>query len=172
MEIINIYRQTIPATTFVGIPYTDTDRLHGSFAHKWQEWFQTSRFAQLEPLITESFRTQYEECNAYVGLMRIKIHEPFTYWIGMFLPPNITVPEGFSSISFDSFRAGICWILGTEDELYCNEEIYEASLKEHGIDTAIDQEGANWSFERYVCPRFTQPDHLGKQILDVGFLVE
>lgn len=36
-EIINVYRQTIPAMRFIGKKYTDDDRINGSFSAKWEE---------------------------------------------------------------------------------------------------------------------------------------
>jgi len=34
------------------------------------------------------------------------------------------------------------------------------------------EEGAFWFFERYACPRFTEPDGEGNNILDICHFVE
>ena len=94
-EIKNVYRQALPATRFIGRKYSDADRVNGSFANKWGEWFSQGYFETLEQLtIPEPF---FEDSDAYIGLMRWKEGEPFEYWIGMFrrkiprFPPVLTL---------------------------------------------------------------------------------
>ena len=35
-----------------------------------------------------------------------------------------------------------------------------------------DKDGVQWCFERYVCPRFTDPDEQGNVILDMCYYVK
>lgn len=167
MEIIKDYVQALPVTRFVGIKYGDKDRVNGTFGHQWGEWFEKNRFEKLEGLLTEEFNKTYEDSQAYVGLMRWKDGEPFQYWIGMFLPQNTQIPEGFDSVDMRSGNLGVCWLQGIEEQLYCNEDKCAKRLEEKGHEIMADEEGAWWFFERYVCPRFTEKNEEGKVILDI-----
>lgn len=171
-EIVKTYKQKLPATRFVGIKYGDEDRVEGSFAHLWGHWFQTGLFTRLEELITDEFKEAYEDFDAYTGLMRWKDGEKFQYWIGMFLPQETIVPEGYDYIDFIGASLGVCWIHGSEPEIYCNEEKCAEKLSEEGYEVVTDDEGAWWFFERYGCPRFTNPDENGRVILDICHFVK
>lgn len=48
MEIVKTYRQSIPATRFIGKKYGDEDRVNGGFGQQWGEWFQNGWFDVLE----------------------------------------------------------------------------------------------------------------------------
>ena len=92
-RIIRTYKETLPSVRFVGKCYTSEDRVNGSFAHKWEEWFTNGWFEVLEKL------PQLENVeNGYLGWMRSDLQNSFEYWIGMFLPVNTQVPEGFDYI--------------------------------------------------------------------------
>jgi hypothetical protein len=166
-KIIKDYVQAIPASKFIGIKYGDKDRVDGGFGFQWDEWVQNHRFEKLEELLTEDFNKTYEDFNAYVGLMRCKEGEPFEYWIGMFLPKESTVPHGFDSVDMEAGKLGVCWIQGTMDELFFNEEECGKRLCDKGYEVISDKEGAWWFFERYGCPRFIDKDEEGRVILDI-----
>lgn len=171
-EIVKTYKQAIPAMTFIGIKYGDADRVHGSFTAKWEEWFQADRFNQLESLITDVFSNAYEDFNTNMGLMRCKEGEAFEYWIGMFLPKGTVTPKGFESVDFPASQLGVCWIKGVIPEIFGNEEECANKLSEEGFEIARDGVGAWWFFERYGCPRFTNPDEFGNVILDICHFVK
>lgn len=170
-QIINTYRQFVPAMRFAGIKYHDEDRFDGTFAFKWQEWFKMERFSELESLLTSGFKRSYEDHDASIGLMRQKEGEPFEYWIGMFLPEDSAVPDGFDFIDFPASHLGVCWVHGTEDDVYCKEDKCAQKLEAGGFRIMNDEKGARWFFERYVCPRFTSPDESGKVVLDICYFV-
>lgn len=171
-EIIKEYVQAIPDTRFIGIKYGDKDRVDGGFGYQWEEWNKSERFKILEELLTEDFIKTYEDCKAYVGLMRWKEGEPFEYWIGMFLPKDSNVPQGFDYVDIEAGRLGVCWIQGPVEELFCNEEECGKRLGEKGYEVIADKEGAWWFFERYACPRFTQNDEQGNVILDICHFIK
>jgi hypothetical protein len=171
-EIVRTYKQTIPAMRFIGIKYGDEDRIDGGFGSKWAEWFETERFNKLESLLTDDFRSIYEDYNSYIGLMRYKEGEKFEYWIGMFLPEGTIAPEGYEYVDFSASSLGVCWLYGSETELYCKEDECAKKLSEEGYEIVNDKVGALWFFERYVCDRFTNPDERGNVILDICFFVK
>lgn len=174
MEIVKTYRQSIPATRFIGKKYGDEDRVNGGFGQQWGEWFQNGWFDVLEEAAggAEALRALYEDGGATVGLMRWKEGEPFQYWIGMFLPAGTPAPDGYGFVDFPAADLGICWFHGRENEIYGKEHLCAAPLQEMGMEIVTDEQGAWWFFERYACPRFTTPDENGAVILDIGHYVK
>lgn len=166
-EIIKDYVQAIPQSRFIGYKYGDSDRVEGGFGYQWTEWHEKGRFQELELLLTEEFNNSYEDHGTYVGLMRCKEGEPFEYWIGMFLPKEAAVPEGFDYVDMEAGTLGVCWIQGPAEELFCNEEECGKWLLDKGHEIVPDKNGAWWFFERYGCPRFTEEDKDGNVILDI-----
>ena len=171
-EITNVYIQSLPKVRFIGIKYGDEDRVNGGFGSQWGEWFANNRFAQFEELISPDLKSEYEDANSYLGLMRWKEGEPFQYWIGMFLPEGTQVPDGFDSVDVVAGKLGVCWLYGPENELYCKEDKCAAKLGQDGYEVINDEQGACWFFERYNCPRFTTPDEKGNVILDICHFIK
>ncbi len=171
-EIINTYRQGVPAMRFIGKKYGDGDRVDGNFSAKWGEWFNNEWFAVIEKEMDISFKDTYEDSDAYIGLMRWKDGEPFEYWIGIFAPEAATVPEGFENVDFPKSELGVCWVYGKDGEVYGKEANCSAKLSEQGNKIIPDEKGAWWFFERYGCPRFTTPDSQGNIILDICHFIE
>lgn len=164
-EIISVYKQALPKMRFVGKCYTEADRENGTFAHKWGEWWQNGWFDALEVGGDEPF----DDAGAPIGLCRMKEGEPFEYWIGMFLPEDFTAPEGFGTIDFDVGEIAVCLVKGTEPEIYFED--CTGKLAENGYKMRPDKNGVYWCFERYACPRYTDPDADGNVILDQCFFV-
>lgn len=169
-EIIKVYRQSVPSVRFIGKIYGDSDRVDGGFGKQWGDWFASGLFEKIEKQLEKTKKKAYEDCDAYVGLMRWKDGEPFQYWIGMFTPEGTAVPEGFSYHDFPASELGVCWVYGKD--VYCKEDKCAEKLAENGMKVSSDSEGAFWFFERYTCPRFTSPDEKGNVILDICHYVE
>ena len=166
-EIINTYRQSAGASRFIGKKYGDEDRVNGGFSEQWCQWFADGLFEIVEKQKEGNVGEVCEDDGAYIGLMRWKCGEPFEYWIGIFMPENTTIPDGFDFIDFPKKELGVCWVYGKDNEVYMQEENCAAKLKEEGFELAVDEKGARWFFERYGCPRFTTPDEKGNVILDI-----
>ena len=177
-EIIKVYTEEMPAVRFIGKKYLDADRVDGGFGQQWGTWHENGWFnlllQQFNPDEQEAVATLtawFHEGAAYLGLMRVKENEPFEYWIGMFLPAETTVPEGMNHLDFPAMQLGIGWIRGTmENIFFMCEPVYEQLVAE-GFQPVADKNGAWWSFERYTCPRFTNPDEEGQIILDHGYFL-
>ena len=168
-EIIKTYQQNVGELRFIGKRYSDEDRENGGFGAKWDEFF-ASDCKVIEKLVSNPDET-CEDGAAYIGLMRWKEGEPFQYWIGMFMPPNTDVPDGYVFAPFPASVWGVCWLRGTMDELFGAEEHCAKKLAEEGMQVIADEQGAYWFFERYVSPRFTDEDEQGNRILDVVHFV-
>jgi len=163
-KIVNVCREHIPAVRFIGKRYTDNDRVDGGFGYLWGEWFQNGWFDKLEAL------NQIEGIeNGYMGFMRC--YPDFDYWIGMLLPPDTEVPEGYSYFNIPAGDVGVCWIQGNEDDgsIYNMHGVCLDTLRKKGMgEFKIDETSRAFFFERYNCPRFTSPDKNGNIILDYG----
>ena len=166
-DIIKTYQQSFPALRFIGKQYGDADRADGTFGTKWGEWFENGWFESIEKESHEKLSDVYEDGDAYIGLMRGGYGTPFEYWIGMFMPENTNVPEGYDYIDFPKSNLGVCWVYGNENEVYCREGQCIEKLGGEGFDVMTE-----WCFERYACPRFTTPDDKGKIVLDICFFVK
>lgn len=171
-EIINVYTESAPESRFIGIKYNEDHRVDGSFAHLWQDWFEHGRFQALEALASDKWAQIYPEAESYVGLMRSADGRDFEYWIGMFTPPDTRVPAGFDSLDMKASRLGVCWVKGTEPDIYCQEERCLERLKLLGETPDTDDDGSLWVMERYQCPRFTETDEQGQKILDLVTIVK
>lgn len=165
-EIIKVYKEHLPSLRFIGKRYTNADRI-GGFGHKWGEWFENGWFETLEKLGEAN-----DIENGYLGLMRCDsgFENSFEYWIGMFLPVETAVPEGFEFIDLKESDVAVCWIKGKEDEgIYAMHDACIAKVQENGMGNfREDDNNRACFFERYNCPRFTTPDENGDVILDYG----
>lgn len=166
-KIAKCYRQDFPPCIFAGrlCPEGVTPPAF------WGEWFENGLFEPLEQLLTPEFGEAYPDTDAYVGLICLQDGKS-DYRIGMFLPENAAVPEGYEAFPLPHRKAGVCWVQGTEDAVYGQEEACRNALAESGMKLRTEPDGALWYFERYGCPRFTTPDQNGEVILDIGFFVE
>lgn len=174
MEIIKSYRQSIPAVKLIGKKYGDADRVDGMFGYHWMQWIDNGWFQKIEDAAggKEHFQSLYEDGTAALGFMRYKDGAPFEYWIGMFAPPNTQTPEGLDCLELDASNFGICWYLGTEDEIYGKEHLAMERMQAEGMELQPDEQGYLNFFERYSEERFIDQDESKNKILDIGFLVK
>jgi len=161
-EIIKTHKETVPAMRFIGKKYGNEDRVEGHFGAKWGEWFENGWFAQLEELGT------LENWGHYIGLMG---HEDgvFKYWVGMFVPAETNVPEGFSHMDYPACGLGVCRLRGKK--VWGNEPMCCDRLQQEGHEM-LDREFI--CFERE--PMCDDPDVTGlaegEAILDICFFVK
>jgi predicted transcriptional regulator YdeE len=180
-EIIKTYVEHLPAVRFVGKMYTEEDRVDGSFDKYWTEWRKNGWMDILKKL------PQIENIEkGSIGLMGIEnkngIHCNFEYWIGMMLPENTIVPDGFSYVDIPKGDAAICWIYGSDEtgEIYDAHELCMEKMfgKEDGWWNKIrnDLKGKErdwvWWFERYNDARMSNKDDKGNVILDYGMYIK
>ena len=170
-EIKKIYVQNVPQMRFIGVKYTDSDRVNGSFGAKWGKAWETGLFEKIEKNISD--KSFYEDSDAYIGFMKGGENVPFEYWIGMFTPVNTDVPEGLSYIDFEESRLGVGLVYGSDEkgEIYGKEAEVLDMLHKNGYKEK-ETDGAVMCFERYQCPRYTTPDENGNVILDICFFIE
>ncbi|MCL1951598.1 MAG: hypothetical protein FWF60_02095 [Oscillospiraceae bacterium] len=174
-KVIKTYRQSVPATRFIGKKYGDEDRIdgHGGFGAQWKEWFEKGWFKLLEESCPKA---DFEDADAYIGLMRYKGDEPnpepFQYWVGMFFAEGAEVPEGFEYVDFPASDLGVGWLYGKDSYIYAKEHLVFDGFKKQGIKVIPDRQDAYWFFERYACDSAPRPKKKGKFVLDVCWYAE
>ena len=174
-KVIKTYRQSVPATRFIGKMYGDEDRVNGGFGKRWGEWFENGWFKRLEVACPKA---DFEDAGAYIGLMRWKEkddgdgQEPFQYWIGMFFREGAEVPEGFAFADFPASDLGVGWLYGKESYIYGQEHLALGGFDKQGIKVIPDKEGAHWFFERYASDVPPRPKKKDKYVLDICWYAE
>lgn len=164
MEVVKVYKESMPQVKLVGKRYTHEDRDEGgTFAKHWQQWFQEGWFDLVKQ--GKNIPGVSEDC---LGAMRMTDQQcGFEYWIGAFLARDAEVPSGFDAVEIPAGDVGVCWLYGNDQsgELYGMKasELSMAALVEKGW--TFSEQG--WFFERYNSPRFTTPDEKGNVILDI-----
>lgn len=146
--------------------------MNETFGKYWDDWFENGWFGIIEKQISENSKTICESENAYISLEKYKEGEPFEYWMGKFMPENTPIPHGYAFHDFSKGSLGVCWVYGKKEEVFMQEENGMKSLEKEGYKFLPDENGFQWSFERYECPRFTTADEKGNIILDLCFYVK
>ena len=164
------YAEKYPTFRFIGKCYSDKDRINGSFGHCWDIFFNENQPEIISRNIVSPIT--WDDSDSYVGLMRCCGDDPFVYAVGMFVPADTPVPEGFISYDFPESTLGICQLHGFDAELYAHEPEVAIRLENEGYTITTDEHGAYWFFERYVLSRYAEPDEDGHQTLDIGFFVK
>ena len=169
-EIIKVYMEQFPAVRLIGRRYSNAQRdAHGSYATTWNEWFENKLFEPLEAACG---------CAAdYLGFMRCDESDfarTFKYWIGVFAPSDTEVPQGYEFLDIPQADVAICWIQGGQNDagIYAMHEACMSAFAQNSMGNFMrDEENRTYFFERYNCPRFTEPDTQGNIILDYGIYV-
>ena len=166
-EIINTYKQEVPAMRFIGKKYTDKDRgvECNTFGPAWHQWFEKGWFDLLRSHIPGDFKNTYEEAEAPIGLMS-DLNGEFQYWIGFFAPQGTSVPDGFECVDFSAGSIAVCWVQGKENEVFFQEGNCAKKIEQEGIGKCGD-----WCFERYT-DRYSTPNENGDVILDICFYLK
>lgn len=158
MKILETRLESYPDVKLIGKRYTDADRDEfGSFAAKWNEWFQKDWFSQLKGGIEKI-------SDDFVGVERCG-PDGYEYWIGILMAPEDPVPEGFAAVEIPAGDLAVCFVYGQNGPDLYGMETYKAAMAAWAECGWIPEKDA-WNMERYNCPRFTQPDEQGNVILD------
>lgn len=173
--VYSCYRQPFPCTRFIGIRYTDSDRVCGTFDVYWREWQQADRFPLLRKLLTNAFLQEYPKGNCIVALQKMPIHKTeenhFEYWIGMFLPKDSTVPFGFEYMDFSCAYVGICGLQTRNTRINRCVSACEESLAAHRMQPSLIDD-SKYVFERYSCLKDALQPKNATLLLDVGYFID
>lgn len=167
-EIINTYKQSVPAMRFIGRKYSDS--------YAWDEQYEKDLFGELERAVDgeKVIHNLYEDWDAYIGMLHLdNTFNTLEYWIGEFVAAGTQVPDGFLSIDYPAQNFGVCWISGENlSDILSQYGRVAGKLREAGMEVVYEKDGSFWCFERYACPRYTSSDEQGNIILDYCFFVK
>ena len=148
------------ATRVIGRPVVaGMDMQQNPIPAFWEQCFADGTFPALEAL-------DGAVSPDYVGLMCRwgGGDNNFTCIVGMLMKPGTPVPEGFDHEDLPVGQVAIGWVRGTEQEIYqASHPLTQADMERQGY---VMDEAAGWCMELYNCPRFTEKDAEGLQILD------
>ncbi len=166
-EIKKVFRENIPALRFMGREY-DT-------AEMWREWWMNDWVVVVEEAMngTDEICRRWENGGGHVALTKTVDGERAGFYLGMFTPID-TPPieeENFIYIDFDGVDLGTCWLYGERPDVHDTSACRQA-VESAGMTVWKDEEGAEWSFENLMWPRYTDKDENGKVILDYCIFVE
>jgi hypothetical protein len=174
MEVTRVFKEHYPKLRFIGKCYTNDDRDEmGGFKNQWDEWMGGDLFSIMKNAVqVPAFSDDT------VGLMTMRGDMTgFTYWVGLFFPADVNVPDGYDHLDLPESNIGIGWVYGNNEsgEIFGGPP-HEAVCKEleaNGIgsfrnDIAGQGSDTYCFFELYNCPRFTEKDENGNVTLDYG----
>jgi len=152
-QVLKVLGEDWPACVFAGRRYCEQERnpQTGTFAHKWQQWFENGWFDLLQG--EETF-----------GLIQRD-----AYWIGKIVGQKTKVSPAFDTLSLRESRVAVCLVQAKEPALYMAMDACDKALKEQGYKV---KDGPVLFLERYHPERFNNIQKNGERILDVCFFVE
>ncbi|NLW70689.1 MAG: hypothetical protein GX061_06370 [Eubacteriaceae bacterium] len=163
-KITGIIDEFLPATRFIGKRYSEIGH--------WNEWWEGFFFEKLETTIDENGGLpNWESAGGYVGMEKRREGILTDYYIGMFATPETPIPEGFICIDFDRTNLGTCVIYGKEGEVHDVLDKCRKALTDRDYTIKETPEGAVYSFENCLCPRYTDPDENGNITLYYSYFV-
>lgn len=162
MDVKRIYRESFPAVRLIGRRYSGEE----NFRVLREEWYRGGLFAPLEALPQLKGHD-----SGLIGAKRIAENGGLEYWIGLFLPAGTQVPEGYDFVDIEAMDYAVFWLHGDDQsgELF-GLETHNRCLEQFPANHFVRRED-DWCFERYNCPRFTEPDAEGRVILDYGISI-
>jgi predicted transcriptional regulator YdeE len=167
-DLTSVYIQDLPAVRFIGKKYVFNIREDVDYRKYWEEWFKNDWFKPLESLIDNNLFT---DSDAYVSLNKNFPNKEFHYWIGMFVPCDTVVPEGYEYLDFGTNRLGVVWVNGFEPDIYYQMHPVYEKIERSGYRIKKESDGFFWFMERYVDSRFQQKDENGKVTLDICYFI-
>lgn len=155
-EIIKCERVSHPPVRFIGKRYDTYPNWNDFWANNW--------FEEIESI---GERADIND-GSYCVLTGYVNGEP-EHYLGEFFPEGTLVPGGFDFADLPAMDAALFFIKGLQNECYdmviAKRDRLNAAMTERGMTPPETQ--LRWlSFERDNCPRWTDPDTEGRQILD------
>ena len=169
-KLLKTYKAELTDCRFIGRSYGEESKKNDTFGWLWDEWFAADLFAPIEKAALRAVRNggaMIEDGDAYCGMFIIAADGTCQYWIGMIVPTETEIQEGYDSFSLSACDAVVNWVCGKEPDVYFHSCIEK--MEEYGYYWDASPSGERLMTERYVCPRFTEPDENGNLILDLVY---
>jgi len=166
--IKKIYKQKLPALRFIGKKFIKPPEPKTVF-DLLDNWQVEDLFADIEKQSDIDYKTFFEGADAYISLVREKDGEssPLEHWMGMFVPENTNVPDGYEALDFPQMTIGVCCVYGKKDEVIN----YKAESRNKLIEEGFALKNGRWFFRRINWRGFYNEDVYGKCLLDYCYSV-
>ncbi len=144
VEIKKVFREEIPAMRFIGKKYHDYSG--------WGEWFANGWFETIENSMggTDKILEIWENGGAYVGLECRKTVRFWNTGLECLRPKIQLFQKGLRISTSPKSSLGTCWVYGKEEEVHGAVGNYSESLRNAGMQIAVDDNGIERSL-RTVC---------------------
>jgi AraC family transcriptional regulator len=164
--IKKVYKQKLPALRFIGKKCAETSE-RANVLDLLAEWQLKDRFEEIEKQSDVDYKTFFEGGNAYISLVRKKDSCNFEHWMGMFMPKDTEVPQGYEAIDFPRSTLAVCSVYGQKNKIInCEAECCD-KLAEEGFDIKKERQ----YFLRFNWRKFFQLDIYGKIELEYCFFL-
>jgi AraC family transcriptional regulator len=170
--IYKTYQQKIPALRFIGKKYTEppSESVFDRIRVNLDNWRVNSVFDAIEQQSGKDPKMIYEGGDSYVSLMRKKSDGFFEYWLGMFMPENTEVPDGYEKMDFPESTLGVCCVYGKRDLIIKYDLDCRKKLAEEGI-CKTEETDTGWFFQRFNWRRYFETDVYRKRILEYCYFM-
>ena len=167
--IIKTFRQETPALRFIGKKYTEplVDSVYDTILNNLNDWRFNYRFDAIAKT-DKDLKTLYEGANAYISLMRKKDGQFLEYWLGIFMPKEAAVPDGYEKIDFPQSALAVCSVYDKRNVVIHYDADCRKKLADDGLKR---QEDENWFFQRFNWRTFFEEDEYGKRIVDYCYFL-
>jgi hypothetical protein len=164
--IKKVYKQQLPILRFIGKKYIKTSETE-NVLRLLDNWQINGWFDDIEKQSITDYKKYFKGGDAYINLVRNKEGSLSGHWMGMFVPKETEIPQGYEAIDFPKMNIGVCCVYGKRDDIVNYETECRNKLTEEGF--AL--ENAQWYFRRFNWHRFFEEDLYGKRLLDYCYPV-
>ena len=164
--IKKVYKQELPALRFIGKKCVETSE-KVNVLNLLDNWQLNGWFDDIEKQFSNNLKTLFDGGDAYINLVRKKEGGNFEHWMGMFMPVETEVPQGYEAVDFPKMTICVCNVYGKRDEIADYEKECRNKLTEEGFPC----ENAQWYFRRFSWRRFFEIDVYRKRLLDYCYPV-
>jgi len=164
--IKKIYKQELPALRFIGKKCIETSE-KVNVLNLLDNWQLNNWFGAIEKQSAIDYKTFFEGADAYINLVRKKEGGNFEHWMGMFLPTETEVPQGYEATDFPKMTICVCNVYGKRDEIVD----YEKECRNKLIEEGFAPENAQWYFRRFNWREFFGEDVYGKRLMNYCYPV-
>jgi len=177
--IVKTYKQEIPALRFIGKKCGEQfdNSVFDKILACLDNWRLNYTFTAIEKQLDKDPKTIYEGCDAYISLIRKKGNGFFECWMGMFVPAETKVPQGYEAIDFPESTLGVCRVYGKRNAIIHYDAACRKKLAEDGCyhkDSLESHENGSrtkWFFQRFNWRSFFEDDKYGKRALEYCYFV-
>jgi len=176
--IIKTYKHGIPALRFIGKKYWEANLSYKAKAisYNLKTWCYHGLFDVIERQLLinqpdKEIKTLYEGADSYTGLVVNCGTEVFDYWIGMFMPEDTPVPQGYEKIDFPKSSLAVCRVYGKKNFIINYDTECRKRLADEGIELKEDLESKAVFFQRFLWRDFFKEDEYGNRVLEYCYFI-